>query len=255
MTQRVLLGAATALVSLFLHCANVASANLEPRITIDQNSFDFGSLQEGVKVEHIFTLTNTGTAVLKIRKLRTNCECTVATVKNAKLKPGESTELTVVMDTTMKIRDTEKTVSIWSNDPNRPSLSVSIIAFIDPHKGLTSSDGVKIFNGKCATCHVMQGKGLTSDDLFFADCVMCHQFKPKPGHFIGGPLAPRNYDDPAVATYVKRATSYGTSHAMPGFLDKVGGPLSEAQIDSIIEFLKSYSREHNSRPRAPSRNP
>lgn len=229
---------------LIQQCANVAYANSKPQIKIDQNTFDFGQLQEGVKVEHVFNLTNEGTALLRIGKLRTNCECTVATVKNAKLKPGESTELKVVMDTTMKIRDTEKTVKISSNDPDHPSITVSIIAFIDPHKGLTSSDSAKIFKGKCATCHVMQGKGLMSDDLFFADCVMCHQFRPKPGHVVGGPLAPRNYDDPAVADFVKRATSFGTSHAMPGFLDKVGGPLSEAQIDSIVEFLKKYSREN-----------
>lgn len=254
MTQRVSLGILLSLVILVWLCASAPSAGLKPRIAIDRNTFDFGPLAEGAKVEHIFKITNEGTAVLRIGKLRANCECTTASVKKSKLNPGESTELKVVMDTTMKIRDTEKTIMIWSNDLERRTISLTVTAFIDPHKGLTPSQGIKIFSGKCATCHVMQGKGLTGDDLFFADCVMCHQFKPKPGHVIGGPLAPRDYDAPSVAAHVKRATCYGTSHAMPGFLDKAGGPLTETQIDSIIEFLKNYSKEHNSGRLTPSSN-
>ncbi len=245
MLRRTFEGIALAFAILVLCRAPASSESPKPRIAIDKLRFDFGQLQEGVKVEHTFKVSNEGTAVLCIRKLQTDCECTVATVKSRKLKPGESTELKVVLDTAMKIRETEKTVSILSNDPERRSITVSITAFIDPHKGLTSSVGAKIFSGTCATCHVSHGKGLMGEDLFFADCVMCHQFKPKPAHVMGGPLAPRNYHDPKVVEYIKRATSYGTSHAMPGFLDQAGGPLTEKQIDSIIEFLKNYSKKRN----------
>ncbi len=41
-----------------------------PKIKISQESFDFGEVQEGSIVNHIFRVTNVGDSVLNIYKLR-----------------------------------------------------------------------------------------------------------------------------------------------------------------------------------------
>ncbi len=226
----------------------LAKENEAPTLVVDQETFDFGKVAEAAKVSHKFKVTNAGEGTLVIRGVRTDCECTTATIAKHKLRPGEKTSLQVVMDTTMKMQDTEKNIEITSNDAKRPIVTIKINAVVDAHKGLVAGGKAKIFSGKCARCHVEQGKGMMGDDLFFADCAMCHQLEPQKHKTIGGPLAPRDYTDPAIAQRVKRATCYGTaSGAMPGFLDKAGGPLTEVQIDSIIHYLKTLSLERQSK--------
>lgn len=220
----------------------VPQGKVGARLVLDREDFDFGKVAEATKVKHDFRLTNNGPDPLIIKGWRSDCECTTASIGKRRLRSGEKTTLRVVMDTTMKLSSTEKHIEISSNDAERPTITIVINATVDPHKGLVPTGRSKIFSGRCAKCHVDQGKGMMGDDLFFADCVMCHQPEPPKHKSVGGSLTPRNYGDPAVVQAVKRATCYGTqSGAMPGFLDKVGGPLTEAQIDSIIEYLKTVT--------------
>ena len=58
-------------------------------LTVFQNDFDFGDiLIDGGKVQHDFTVKNTGTVPVKIEKSETSCACTVAMITdtNGKIK-------------------------------------------------------------------------------------------------------------------------------------------------------------------------
>jgi hypothetical protein len=48
-----------------------APAQNQPRISIDAISFDAGEVWEGDTVSHTFTVKNTGTAELEIKKVKT----------------------------------------------------------------------------------------------------------------------------------------------------------------------------------------
>jgi hypothetical protein len=41
-----------------------------PRITFDQKDFDFGEVETGVKIEHVYKFRNTGDGTLEIHKVR-----------------------------------------------------------------------------------------------------------------------------------------------------------------------------------------
>ena len=43
-----------------------------PRIAFDQKDFDFGKVETGEKVEHLFSFRNTGNGILKIDKVRSS---------------------------------------------------------------------------------------------------------------------------------------------------------------------------------------
>ena len=43
-----------------------------PSIAFDQKDFDFGKVETGDKVEHLFSFRNTGNGVLKIHKVRSS---------------------------------------------------------------------------------------------------------------------------------------------------------------------------------------
>src|SRR5579883_1977270 len=79
------------------HVANSDEQNAKrtnsPRITIDQNAYDFGTVDRGVWLKHKFTLTNTGDAPLTLSRTYATCGCTVPKLTKNKLAPGETGDL------------------------------------------------------------------------------------------------------------------------------------------------------------------
>ena len=212
----------------------------EPKIVFDQDTFDFGKVQEDVEIKHIFKITNQGKGVLDVSSTYTSCGCTVARLGKRFLKPGESMELAVTVDTAMKQGKVSKEVFVNSNDPHRTVASVRVSMDVaDAHVGMTDAKMAKIFTSeKCAYCHVMPGVGLMGADLFEADCAMCHG---KNGKGAVGPALSGPYGNAAYAAHVRKVIAEGSKvrRTMPGFSSDAGGPLNDKQIDSIVGYLKT----------------
>jgi hypothetical protein len=223
--------------------AKPAVSSSPPTITLDRNSFNFGKVEEGIEVKHNFVVKNTGGRPLRIYDAYSTCGCTIPKLTRYLLKPGESTTLQIVVDTAMKQNAVTKEVFISSNDPQRRIASLSLTLDVqDPHVGMSKETAAKIFtNERCATCHVAQGVGLFGEELYRADCAMCHGVKAR-GAVGPGLVGP--YKDAAFTQRVRSIISYGskTHRSMPGFLAEAGGPLDRAQIDSIIKYLSKLSR-------------
>jgi hypothetical protein len=85
------------------------------QITFEENSFDFGTLEEGDKVEHVFKFTNTSTNPLTISNARGSCGCTVPEWPRDPIAPGEEGEIKVKFDSKGKKGQQNKTVTITAN--------------------------------------------------------------------------------------------------------------------------------------------
>ena len=70
-------------------------------LIVDKSVYEWGSVYEGQVVEHTFTLTNGGTAPLTVKEIKPKCGCTVArdNPKNKLLKPGDSLQITLQVET------------------------------------------------------------------------------------------------------------------------------------------------------------
>jgi len=220
-----------------------ACAGPAPHIVIEPEAVDLGKLDEGVEVKRNFAIKNTGNSQLKIYEAHSSCGCTVPTLKKSDLAPGETADLEIMIDTSMKQGKVDKTVEVSSNDPNRPVVPVAIkMDVANRHEGLTESGKVKIFTSeKCTSCHVDQGVGLAGKALFEADCAMCHGKEARGA--VGGALVYGDYTNEEYVRHIKQVISYGskTHRSMPGFLDEAGGPLIAKQIDSLVDYLKELS--------------
>lgn len=211
-----------------------------PKISFPQNEFDFGKAEEGVELRHCFKIENRGRKPLVIKDTHSSCGCTIPILKKNTLAPGEIVDLDVIMDTSMKQGKVDKKIEIRSNDPVSPVAVIHVKADVrSPHADMGADKTAKIFTGRCAACHAEKGVGKAGEDLFFADCAMCHGFRARGVPGVAPPLVPADYHNKEFYEYRKKIISYGSkSHrSMPGYLDKAGGPLNEAEIDSLLQYL------------------
>ncbi len=234
------------LLSLLLGALCGCSAKPAPKISFDVERFDFGNVEEGVELKHIFKITNEGNAPLQINDVYSSCGCTTPKLTKSDLQPGESTDLNVIADTSMKQDQVTKEVSVSSNDPHRPIVNIDLVMNVrNMHIGMKPNEEVKIFTDPhCAACHVDQGVGLFGKELFEADCAMCHgeQAQGKVGPALKGP-----YDNKVYRQHIVQVLSFGskTKKTMPGYLAGARGPLAKEQIDSIVDYLATLSTNDN----------
>ena len=107
---------ATAVLALCFAAA--VAANAAPAIHVEEPIYDFGEVVEGYAVEHTFTIQNIGNEVLEINKITVTCGCTTTELETDRLMPGQSVTLGVLVNTTGFGGRINKTVRVYSNDPN-----------------------------------------------------------------------------------------------------------------------------------------
>lgn len=103
-----------------------AQAHGAPQLQFDQTLFDFGKTSRVATVSGVFKFKNIGDATLKLDPPKPSCGCTVAELKPDTLAPGATGELpfTLVLGTHRAVL--EKHISVRSNDPKTPEVSLSI---------------------------------------------------------------------------------------------------------------------------------
>lgn len=96
------------------------SVRAAPVISSPAATWEGGEFRIGTKVQHTFTVQNTGDAPLKISEVKPGCGCTTANLAKSELQPGESTEIAATLDLTMRRGKQDKHIDVLSNDPKQP---------------------------------------------------------------------------------------------------------------------------------------
>jgi len=76
---------------------------------------DFGQVQEGEKVAHVFEVLNTGKADLLIQSVRPSCGCTTPKYDKKPIRPGKKGTIEVVFNTKGRTGKQRKTVLVVTN--------------------------------------------------------------------------------------------------------------------------------------------
>lgn len=94
-------------------------------ISFEQTQFDFGKINEGMKVKTQFSFTNTGNKPLLIAHAAGSCGCTVPDWPREPIAPGKSASIGVEFDSNGKKGEQLKTVTVTTNtDPNENMLYI-----------------------------------------------------------------------------------------------------------------------------------
>ena len=103
-----------------------ATAAPAPRLEVPLTTYDFGWRDAAETVTNRFVLRNTGTADLHLRSIQTSCGCTRAEPASRVIAPGAETILEVHLALRGLQGQQRKTVSVLSNDPKTPNLTLWI---------------------------------------------------------------------------------------------------------------------------------
>lgn len=117
--------------------ANAAERDAEagklPVMSFAETEFDFGNIEQGTNVEHVFKFSNTGEADLVIVDAKSSCGCTVPEYTKDPVPPGGEGEMLVKFNGSGK-NQVAKTVTITTNTAAGKE-QIKIKAFVNPKEG------------------------------------------------------------------------------------------------------------------------
>jgi len=117
-----------------------------PKLLVQPINHDFGTIEQGEKVSHVFVLTNNGGDLLTILNVQTSCGCTAAKPDKNELAPGESTNLKVTFNSQGRHGAQKKNITIKSNDPENPLLKLTISGTVVKSNNLGANVPVLYFS-------------------------------------------------------------------------------------------------------------
>jgi hypothetical protein len=216
------------LATIILLCAHSFSY-AQPAVEFTEVDHDFGIVSNENKAEHVFEVSNGGDEDLLIEKLVGSSGTIQAVASSSRLKPGEEGSIKVIVDLRGKQGIYSKTMDVYTNDPITPVTTLAVKIHVKDRIHMGEYKATEIFAGNCRTCHVDKGTGKTGWELFKADCFMCHN---------AGRTTYLSTMSKKPAEEVLKAVKEGVPNTiMPGFDSKNGGPLDDAQIESLIDLI------------------
>ena len=192
--------------------------------------------------EFIFWVTNTATTNVVLTNIHPSCGCTVAKLPKEpwNMAPGEFGRVSAVMTFSGLSGAVEKLLTVYTSEGQQtlylkakvPATATTAMRQENMTKAIANKQSV--LKGDCASCHVEKGRGKTGEELFAADCTICHQ---PDGHRAEAVPNLANINKITSKEYWKYYLENGGPTVMPSFIKDKGGPLSAEEIDTFAEFL------------------
>ena len=109
-----------------------------PKVKLDKEVHDFGTINEGDMVETEFLVTNDGEVDLIISDAKGSCGCTVPEPPKEPIKPGASAPIKVTFNSQGKPGEQKKTVTLTTNT-EKGYETFEIKANVTPKAGISAT--------------------------------------------------------------------------------------------------------------------
>jgi cytochrome c553 len=241
--------------------ALVAATTNEPLAWESPSQF-YTAKPGDITARFTYKVANVSTSEVVIDDVKPSCGCTTAELpsKPWRLAPHETNKMEVLVDLRGKEGKLFKTIAVQSATAPK---ELTILIDIPPEAStsrmppemanrlfgqqLGALDHQAVFKKDCVQCHLVPAFGKTGENLYHTACGICHEAKKRAS------MVPdlRALKTPIDDAYWQNWVSHGKAGTlMPGFASTDGGPLDEAQITSLVEYLtKAFPRPaQNPRP-------
>lgn len=188
-----------------------------------------------------FNLANSSPVAVTVSEVKTSCGCTVAKLPRTPwvLVPGTNGDVHVSVD--LRGKHGQVTKLVYVNGPTGTktlTVKVNIPKMMsgsrEQNQQIATADRQAVFKSDCAHCHAEPAAGRTGEALYAVACGICHESEHRAS------MVPdlRRLNHSTDRIYWRVWASQGKMGTlMPGFARAAGGPLTEAQIDSLADYL------------------
>jgi mono/diheme cytochrome c family protein len=228
-------------------------------LAFDSESKEYTTKSGEIIASYVFNLTNVSPDEVVISYVQTSCGCTTAQLPPMpwKLAAGGTGQIPINMNVQGKSGTVLKTVTLHTDKgqkvlmvkANIPQPEAQLMTALDRERNqlLAKTDPQAIFKGDCARCHVQPVIGKVGKELYTAACGICHDAEHR------ATMVPDLYNLPndTSADYWKLMVTHGKPNTlMAAFAQSQGGPLSDMQIASLVDYLVATmpAQGTNSRP-------
>lgn len=205
------------------------------------------------KADFVFMVHNPSAAPVVVTAVRTSCGCTVAGFPHLPwtIPAGGSSALQATVDFHGKWGEIEKsifvavaggvtTLTVKVDAGRQPPLDTALLMARAANIQVASVDRQAVFtNHACAACHAEPLAGKSGEPLYQAACGICHE-SPHRATMVPDLHALAVVPDRAALRAIIARGKEGS--LMPAFSRAQQGPLSDAQIDSVVDYLSRTLR-------------
>jgi mono/diheme cytochrome c family protein len=199
-----------------------------------------------------FNLTNVSPVAVVVKSVTTSCGCTTAHLPpmpwtNA---PGATGKIDVTVNLAGKTGTLIKTATVtFGVDSNSvpagasptatKQLQIRVFmpdpqAFRQQNQQVALADRQAVFKGNCAHCHADPAAGKTGEALYHAVCGVCHDDANRASMVADL----HNLKVPTSRDFWHTWIVAGKPDSlMPAFSKAQGGPLTDDQINSVVDYL------------------
>lgn len=102
-----------------------------PVLALQANMINFGVVKAGSVLTREIKINNTGKKDLIIRHAQSNCSCLTIEAGLRTIKPGQQTSMKITLDTQGRTGPQNKSVTIYSTDPQNPVQRITFTAAVN----------------------------------------------------------------------------------------------------------------------------
>ncbi len=205
------------------------------------------NLVANVTMAHFtFSFTNVSSDPVVILDAAAGCHCTTTELPSLPwlIPAGTNAQFGVTVNLAERSGPSFKTVNVRTDRGFKQLMvKINILPMMLPDRtdaarahdvAMARADRQAVFRDDCLTCHAKPGEGKYGKPLYDAVCGICHDGTQRSGivpdlHQIKTPTNPDFWQ-----TWIAHGKA-GT--LMPAFATADGGPLSEMQITSLVQYL------------------
>jgi cytochrome c553 len=215
-------------------------------LAFDSESKEYTTKPGEIIAPFVFNLTNVSPDEVTVTYVQTSCGCTTAQLPPMpwKIPSGSNGQIPVNMNVQGKSGMVMKTLTLHTDKGQKPLMVKATIpppeaqpmTAVDRERNqlLAKADPQAIFKGDCATCHAQPLIGKVGKELYTAACGICHEAEHR------ATMVPdlHNLPNDTDADYWKLMVTMGKPNTlMAAFAQSQGGPLSDMQVNSLVDYL------------------
>ena len=241
---------------IFQSPTNSVVLNSTPPLAWDSDFKEITAKPGDVTAIMHFALTNLAKEALTIKAVRSSCGCTLAEIPPVPwvLNPGSNGVIKVSVDLRGKRQMVSKSITVETSHGYKvlsfrviiPEIATAIPGSMQDrarNTAIATADRQAVFRGECAKCHVEPAVGKMGLALYGASCGICHDGE----HRAAFVPDLKQLKVATTADYWRQSIVTGKPGSlMPAFSQNLGGPLTDLQIQSLVDYLTA-----NFKPNSP----